>query len=160
MWFKVVLIVLSLLQLGLAAAKECDGVAGVFTAVLKQGVITNSNEARVTREELSSMLEKHLAAAVDEVITNVTTSCQCPPSPIMTQYPLGSTPSFPVAACWEIKNLNPSAPSGYYWLRGTGGSSFHMYCDMSRSFGGVRGVGNTQFPCTRFRNYMISIVIS
>jgi len=93
----------------------------------------------VTREELSSTLEKHLATAVDEVITNITTSCQCAPSPIMTQHPLGSTPSFPAAACWKINNLNPSAPSGYYWLRGTGGSSFRMYCDMSRSCGGVTG---------------------
>jgi len=51
MWFKVVLIVLSISQLGLAAALECDGVAGVFTGVLKQAVITNSgNEMCVTQE--------------------------------------------------------------------------------------------------------------
>ena len=130
MWFKVVLIVVSISQLGLAASPDCDGVAGVFTGVLKQAVITNSgNEMCVTQEELNSTLEKHLAAAVEEIITNITTSCICQQttSHITSQYPPGSTPSYPAAACWEIQNLNPSAPSGYYWLRGTDASSFRMY---------------------------------
>ena len=90
---------------------------------------------------INSTLEKHHAATVEEVITNITTSCICqqPTSPDMTQYPPGSTPSYPAAACWEIQNLNPTAPSGYYWLRGTNGSSFRMYCDMSMSCEGVSG---------------------
>ena len=51
----------------------------------------------------------------------------------------GSTPSHPATSCSEIKELSPTAPSGYYWLRGTGDSSVHMYCDMSRSCGGITG---------------------
>ena len=51
----------------------------------------------------------------------------------------GSTPSHPAASCKEIKELSPTAPTGYYWLRGTGDSSVHMYCDMSRSCGGITG---------------------
>ena len=51
----------------------------------------------------------------------------------------GRTPSHPAASCKEIKQLSPTAPSGYYWLRGTGDSSVHMYCDMSRSCGGITG---------------------
>ena len=51
----------------------------------------------------------------------------------------GSTPSHPAASCKEIKELSPTAPSGYYWLRGAGDSSVHMYCDMSRSCGGITG---------------------
>ena len=51
----------------------------------------------------------------------------------------GSTPSHPAASCKEIKKLNPTVPSGYYWLRGTGDSPVHMYCDMSRSCGGITG---------------------
>ena len=148
MWFKVVLLALSLSQMGLGTAQECDGVAGIFAAVLKQGVSTNSgNQTCVTREELSTTLEKvvddviekRLAAAVEEVITNLTTCCQQQVSPVTTQYPPGSTPSYPAASCWEIKNLNPSASSGYYWLRGTDGSAFRMYCDMDRSCKGVAG---------------------
>ena len=51
----------------------------------------------------------------------------------------GSTPSHPAVSCKEIKELSPTAPSGYYWLRGTGDSSVHMHCDMSRSCGGITG---------------------
>ena len=51
----------------------------------------------------------------------------------------GSAPIHPAASCKEIKELSPTAPSGYYWLRGTGDSSVHMYCDMSRSCGGITG---------------------
>ena len=64
-------------------------------------------------------------------------------SPIMTQlhflHPPGRTPSHPAASCRGIKELNPTAPSSYYWLRGTGDSSVHMYCDMRRSCGGITG---------------------
>ena len=143
------MLVLSLSQMmGLGTAQECDGVAGIFAAVLKQGVTTNGgNQTCVTREELSATLEKvvdvaiekHLATAVEEIIANLSTCCQQQVSPSTTQYPPGTTPSSPAAACWEIKNLNPSAPSGQYWLRGTGGSSFLKYCDMDRSCGGVAG---------------------
>ena len=52
---------------------------------------------------------------------------------------LGSTPSHPATSCKEIKELIPTAPSDYYWLRGTGDSSARMYCDMSRSCGGITG---------------------
>ena len=64
-------------------------------------------------------------------------------SSIMTKLDLlrlpGSTPSHPASSCKEIKELSPTAPSGYYWLRGTVDSSVHMYCDMSRSCGGMTG---------------------
>ena len=29
----------------------------------------------------------------------------------------------------DKRSFSPTAPSGYYWLRGTGDSSVHMYCD-------------------------------
>ena len=104
-----------------------------------------------TRDELNATLEKvvdeviekHLAAAVEEVIVNISSSFEQLVSPIVTQLHLlrvpGSTPSHPATSCREIKELSPTAPSDYYWLRGTGDSSHHMYCDMSRSCGGITG---------------------
>ena len=78
-----------------------------------------------------------------DIIANISNSFEQLLSPIMTELRLlhlpGSTPSHPAASCREIKELNPTAPSGYYWLRGTGDSSIHMYCDMSRSCGGITG---------------------
>ena len=35
--------------------------------------------------------------------------------------------------------LPPSTPSGYYWLRASNGSAVRVYCDMTRSCGGVTG---------------------
>ena len=184
MWFKVVLLALSLSQLGLGVAQQCEGFVGVLgmtpdqlkneiranvAAALRQGASVNSgNEtcAALTQEDFDNKLEKamnsaiqkinstvekvvndaiamHLAKAVDEVIANVSNSFEQLVSPIMTQLQLlhlpGSTPSHPATSCKEIKDLSPTAPSGYYWLRGTGDSSVHMYCDMSRSCGGITG---------------------
>ena len=184
MWFKVVLLVLSLSLLGLGAAQECEGFVGVLgmtpdqlkkeiranvAAALKQGVIMNSGNGTcvgLNQEELNTTLEKtvdvavekfnntiekivdtaierRLATAVEEVIANISNSFEQLLSPIMTKLDLlhlpGSTPSHPAASCREIKELSPTAPSGYYWLRGTGDSSVHMYCDMSRSCGGITG---------------------
>ena len=114
----------------------------------------------VAIEKLNSTLEKvvdvaierHLATAM-EVIANVSNSMEqlvtqmdqsnANIQAIMTQLQHlrvpGSTPSHPAVSCKEIKELSPTAPSGYYWLRGTGDSSVHMYCDMSRSCGGITG---------------------
>ena len=88
-------------------------------------------------------IEKRITTSVDEVFANISTSFEQLVSPIMTQLQLlrvpGSTPSHPATSCREIKELSPTAPSDYYWLRGTGDSSHHMYCDMSRSCGGITG---------------------
>ena len=35
--------------------------------------------------------------------------------------------------------LSPSSPSGYYWVRASNGSAVRVYCDMTRSCGGVTG---------------------
>ena len=42
----------------------------------------------------------------------------------------------PVSSCAA---LPPSSLSGYYWVRATNGSAVHVYCDMTRSCGGVTG---------------------
>ena len=184
MWFKVVLLVLSLSLLGLGAAQECEGFVGVLgmtpdqlkkeiranvAAALKQGVINssgngtcvgpNQEEQNTTLVEkiVDTAIERRLATAVEEVIANISNSFEQLLSPIMiamnksnaniqammSQLHLlhlpGNTPSHPAASCREVKELSPTAPSGYYWLRGTGDSSVHMYCDMSRSCGGITG---------------------
>ena len=183
MWFKVVLLVLSLSLLGLGAAQQCEGFVGVLgmtpdqlkkeiranvAAALREGAVMsgcngscvcpNQEKLNTTMEKIvDTAIEKRLATAVDKVITNISNSFEQLLSPIMTEMNKsnaniqaimsqllllrlpGSTPSHPAASCKEIKELSPTAPSGYYWLRGTGDSSVHMYCDMSRSCGGITG---------------------
>ena len=48
----------------------------------------------------------------------------------------GLHPSFPTTSCAA---LPPSSPSGYYWVRASNGSAVRVYCDMTRSCGGVTG---------------------
>ena len=48
----------------------------------------------------------------------------------------GLHPSFPATSCTA---LPPSSHSGYYWVRASNGSAVRVYCDMTRSCGGVTG---------------------
>ena len=121
-------------------------------------VCPNQEELNTTLEKaVDTTIERHLAVAVEQVIANISNSFEQLLSPIMIEmnksnaniqaitsqlhllHLPGSTPSHPAASCKEIKELSPTAPSGYYWLRGTGDSSVHMYCDMSRSCEGITG---------------------
>ena len=42
-------------------------------------------------------------------------------------------------SCAALIALSPSSPSGYYWVRASNGSAVRVYCDMTRSCGGVTG---------------------
>ena len=42
-------------------------------------------------------------------------------------------------SCAALIALPPSSPSGYYWVRTSNGSAVRVYCDMTRSCGGVTG---------------------
>ena len=48
----------------------------------------------------------------------------------------GHSPFYPADSCVA---LPPSSPSGYYWVRASNGSAVSVYCDMTRSCGGVTG---------------------
>ena len=48
----------------------------------------------------------------------------------------GLHPSFLTISCAA---LPPFFPSGYYWVRASNGSAVRVYCDMTRSCGGVTG---------------------
>jgi hypothetical protein len=49
---------------------------------------------------------------------------------------LSSLPGIPLSPC---TTLPLSFPSGYYWVRASNGSAVRVYCDMTRSCGGVTG---------------------
>ena len=46
---------------------------------------------------------------------------------------------YPAASCAAILRFVPSSPSGHYWIRSSNGSAVNVYCDMTRSCGGVTG---------------------
>ena len=47
--------------------------------------------------------------------------------------------SFLAVSCATILQFAPFSPSGHYWIRSSNGSAVHVYCDMTRSCGGVTG---------------------
>ena len=52
------------------------------------------------------------------------------------QNSVGQFADSPISSCAA---LLPSSPSGYYWVRASNGSAVRVYCDMTRSCGGVTG---------------------
>ena len=43
------------------------------------------------------------------------------------------------ASCASLLASSPSTPSGHYWVKSNNGSAVRVYCDMTRSCGGVTG---------------------
>ena len=46
---------------------------------------------------------------------------------------------YPFDSCAAIQKLSPSCPSGYYHVRSSNGSAVSVYCDMTRTCGGITG---------------------
>ena len=55
---------------------------------------------------------------------------------VLTKMLPGQLPSIPATSCLQV---SPSSPSGYYWVWASNGSAVRVYCDMTRSCGGVTG---------------------
>ena len=51
----------------------------------------------------------------------------------------GHTSSHPADSCADILDYNNQSPSGYYWVQNSQGDSHRVYCDMTRTCGGVTG---------------------
>ena len=146
------------IQTNVAAALKHSAITGTLGSTNETYIVLSPDELKTTLQKVVDVaVEKHIGTAVEEVIANISHSFEQLVSPIMTRLDRcnanveaimtqlhllrvpGSTPSHPATSCREIKELSPTAPSDYYWLRGTGDSSHHMYCDMSRSCGGITG---------------------
>ena len=109
---------------------------------MNMSVTSSVQQLQLGQQQMNDTILQEIQSLRQQQVQQMNKSVQLVSS-IMTQlhflHPPGSTPSHPATSCREIKELSPTAPSGYYWLRGTGDSSVHMYCDMSRSCGGITG---------------------
>ncbi len=63
----------------------------------------------------------------------------------------GFTEGNPASSCLQLSLVNSSFPSGYYWVRVSNGSAVRVYCDMTRSCGGVTG-GWTRVAFLQFQS--------
>ena len=82
-------------------------------------------------------------AALDRAVANLSATVEQLISPLVSQLSLlrqpGKTPSHPATSCKEILDLNPTIPSGYYWISDSVDSAVRVYCDMTKMCGGVTG---------------------
>ena len=51
----------------------------------------------------------------------------------------GKSPSHPARSCRKILDFDSKSLSGLYWLKAGNGSAIRIFCDMTRTCGGVRG---------------------
>ena len=89
---------------------------GDFSAVLSQNFSILENETQIHFDGLDSRMDD-----------------------LYTMYLTGRNSDNPATSCSHILQLNSPSPSGHYWIRSSNGSAKHVYCDMTRSCGGVTG---------------------
>ena len=58
---------------------------------------------------------------------------------LYTTHSTGRNSDNPATSCSHVLLLNFLSPSGHYWIRSSNGSAVRVYCDMTRSCGGVTG---------------------
>ena len=100
--------------------------------------------------DLRTIIESVVNAAIKEAVANISDKIDKKVDSVLKistellsqlhqLHPLGGTPSHPATSCREIKDLHPSSPSVHYWIRSSNGFSIQVYCDMTKTCGGITG---------------------
>ena len=103
----------------LVTAVACVSMGVAAWSIVKLHSISNSQDS--LRGELTTSQQNFVNTSII--------------SAIMSSFS-GQLPLFPATSCLQVA---PSSPSGYYWVRASNGSAVRVYCDMTRSCGGVTG---------------------
>ena len=80
------------------------------------------NESKILKQEIISEVSEVMKEMLAPMYANIG-NCECNPA----------------KSCHQIKELAPESPSGYYYVRQNTGSALSVYCDMTRSCGGISG---------------------
>ena len=92
----------------------------------------------VFKLERSIMEFQNSLSDQSEIQTNISGSLFSIVNNIIAQLN-GRTSIYPANSCSHVLQLNPSSPSGHYWIRSSNGSAVRVYCDMTRSCGNITG---------------------
>ena len=108
----------------------------------------DNNSIQVTYEKLTeeytaavALLNNSVESMYQNIMNNLiqnqdNTSYRNKTDLLFTNLGMYITQTNPASSCAA---LPPSAPSGYYWVRASNDSAVRVYCDMTRSCGGVTG---------------------
>ena len=95
--------------------------------------------AAVSREFSSDFHISNITSAMERTIDKLCKKVERLVQPIIEQLAIGKSPSHPANSCREILDFDSKSLSGLYWLKAGNGSAIRIFCDMTRSCGGVRG---------------------
>ena len=116
-------------------------IESVVDAAIEEAIANISDKVDKIDEKINSALK--ISTEISMAVANLSDVVErlvCSTLSLIHQLQLpGGTPSHPATSCREIKDLHPGSPSGHYWIRSSNGPSIQVYCDMTRSCGGITG---------------------
>ena len=110
---------------------EVDQTQANRTQQLNVSVEMRYQQLDLNTEQLNSTVQTNFMQLTDN-ITTVESKIEL----LINYLQIGQSQDNPLSSCASIVGLSPS---GYYWVRTSKGSAVRVYCDMTRSCGGVTG---------------------
>ncbi len=118
----------------------------------REELLTNETVTEIVKKSMEKLFEKveTLIAAKQECVSNETVSEIVKKSmeklferveTLIAAKPqlLGVSPDRPATSCKEILRQNKDSLSDHYWLTGSNGVVIEVFCDMTRTCGGITG---------------------
>ena len=111
---------------------EVDQIQANRTQQLNVSVDMRYQQLDLNTEQLNSTIETNFMQLTDNI-----TTIESKTELLINYFQIGqSSQDNPLSSCASIVGLSPS---GYYWVMTSKGSAVRVYCDMTRSCGGVTG---------------------
>ena len=152
-FFGVSVFILAVFQTGLAQQETCQAdVVVTSQSELKKQIkkeiatafqsftcVTDGSVATPATSVLTGGLTEQAISRIENKLDNITDKLDSLEKRMDALHELGSTPCHAAGSCAEILEKDRSSPSGYYWVTDVTGHPHSVYCDMTRSCGGVTG---------------------
>ena len=143
-WIVISVIILILLAVGAVAVAALVQVSKLNpkmvsnNPLLSLAEVSKLNDKIASLSNSSAMLSQKFLA-LDNKIRNIFEQFESRVNDLYALHLIGRNSDNSATSCSHVLQLNSSSPSGHYWIRSSNGSAVCVYCDMTRSCGGVTG---------------------
>ena len=152
-FFGVSVFILAVFQTGLSQQETCQADVvvtsqGALKRQIKEEIaaafqsftcVTDGFVTTPATDTFTAGLTEQAIARIENKLNNITDKLDSLEKRMDALHELGSTPCHAAGSCAEILEKDRSSPSGYYWVTNGTGHPHSVYCDMTRSCGGVTG---------------------
>ena len=111
----------------------------IATAFQSFTCVTDGSVATPATGVLTGGLTEQAIARIENKLNSITDKLDSLEKRMDALNELGSSPCHAAGSCADILEKDRSSPSGYYWVTNGTGHPHSVYCDMTRSCGGVTG---------------------